>query len=118
VTRPSGYQLNGVERIDNPLNNFQLISLVVASQKRILIDSCLQHAAAVFNKPSTVLWIGTSPKQFGYNIHKNIIANKPKHASQLVNSYLFDYNFQDNDFECPYSSPDEMFDIGHILNSI
>lgn len=118
VTRPSGYQLNGVERIDNPLNNFQLISLVVASQKRILIDSCLQHAAAVFNKPSTVLWVGTSPKQFGYNIHKNIIANKPKHASQLVNSYLFDYNFQDNDFECPYSSPDEMFDIGHILNSI
>ena len=118
VTRPDGYHLNGVERIDGPLNSFQLFSLVVVAEKRVLIDSCLQHAAATFNKPSTVLWIGTSPKQFGYNIHKNIVANKPKHASQLVDSYLFDYKFQDNDFECPYNSPDEMFDMGQVLNSI
>lgn len=118
ITRPNGYQLEGVERIDSPLSNFELFALMVVSQKRILIDSCLQHAAAAFNKPSTVLWVGTSPNQFGYRIHNNIVAKLPKKASQQINSYLYDYAFQDNMHECPYMSVGEIFDINNILQQV
>ena len=72
VTRPDGYQLPGAERIDRPLSNMELFSLLVTSQKRVLIDSCLQHAAAALKLQSTILWVGTSPTVFGYSSHKNI----------------------------------------------
>ena len=119
VTRPGGYKLPGVEVVDYPLNNYELFALVGVSEQRVLIDSCLQHAAAAFNKRSLVLWIGTSPEQFGYlDFHKNIIAKQPKIASQLVGSYLFNYNFHDHDHENPYYSPHEMFNFEDVLNLI
>ena len=119
VTRPGGYKLHGVEVVDYPLSNFELFALVAASEQRVLIDSCLQHAAAAFNKRSLVLWIGTSPKQFGYlDYHKNIVAKPPKVASQLIGSYLFDYSFHEQDHENPYYSPHEMFNFEDVLNLI
>jgi hypothetical protein len=47
--------------------NMELFSLLLVSQKRVLIDSCLQHAAAAaaLGLSSVVLWVGTSPKVFG-----------------------------------------------------
>ena len=54
------------------MSNFELFSLVRASAKRVLIDSCLQHAAAAYKLPSTVLWIGTHPEMFGYSMHTNM----------------------------------------------
>lgn len=117
VTRPNGYELEGVERIDYPLENFELFALLIRAQKRILIDSCLQHAAAAFNKTSTVLWIGTSPNQFGYRIHNNIEAKLPHFASQRINSYLYQYQFQNNLIECPYIEVQEMFDLNEVLSN-
>ena len=114
VTKDGGYGLQGVERLDKHLSNIELFSLVAASQKRILIDSSLQHAAAAFRMPSTVFWIGTSPKVFGYKMHTNIVAKLPKKANQLVNSYMFDFNFDNNTHECPYMSINEMFDIENL----
>ena len=111
LTKPTGYMLEGIERIDSYMTNIELFSLLAASSKRILIDSCLPHASVALNLPSTVFWIGTSPKVFGYNIHHNIIANPPKRHNQLIDSYLFDYDFQDNKQECPYFTVNEMFDI-------
>lgn len=118
VTRESGYQLNNVERLDIPLENTDLFALVASSQKRILIDSCLQHFSAALNLKSNVFWIGTSPKIFGYNIHNNIISKKTKIANQLINSYTFDFDFSNNTHECPYMSLNEMFDIKEILNQL
>lgn len=118
VTRPDGYQLEGVERVDQQLSNIELFSILVNAQKRVLIDSCLQHAAAAFKLPSTVLWIGTSPTVFGYRLHNNIVANLPKKANQLIGSYLFDYQFENNLHECPYMELRDMFDIDQILNNI
>lgn len=111
VTKQGGYGLQNVERLDKPLSNIELFSLVAASRKRILIDSVLQHASAAFRMPSTVFWVGTSPKVFGYNMHTNIVAKLPKKANQLINSYMFDFNFDNNTHECPYMSINEMFDI-------
>ena len=118
VTRPDGYQLPGAERIDGPLSNMELFSLLVTSQKRVLIDSCLKHAAAALKLQSTVLWVGTSPTVFGYNSHKNIIAKLPKKANQLIGSYLFDYQFENNMHECPYMDVKDMFNIEEIFKSI
>lgn len=118
VTRPGGYELEGVERVENKLSNMELFALLVMSQKRVLIDSCLQHAASALNLPSTVLWIGTSAVNFGYKLHTNIQARLPKKASQLIGSYVFDYQFQNNLHECPYMDVNEIFDINQILSNI
>ena len=87
---------HGVEAITQPLTNFELVSILAVSQKRVLIDSSLQHAAAAMKLPSTVLWVGTSPKVFGYNMHANIEAKLPTEHSKLIDSYLFDYSFEGN----------------------
>jgi len=118
ITRPDGYQLEGVERIDQPLPNIELFAILVDAQKRILIDSCLQHAVASFKLPSTVFWIGTSPTVFGYKLHNNVVANLPKKANQLIGSYLFDFQFDNNIHECPYIEVKDIFDINAIINNL
>jgi len=96
----------------------ELFGMLTVSSKRFLIDSSLQHAAVAINLKSTVFWVGTSPNVFGYELHNNIIANKPKKKNQLIGSYLFDYQFDHNVHECPYNTLDEMFDINNLLNNI
>ena len=118
VTRPDGYPLDNVERLDQKMSNMELFSLVVKAQKLVLIDSCLQHAAAALNKKSTVLWVGTSPKVFGYKMHTNLEANLPKRANQLIGSYTFDFQFENNIHECPYMDVKQIFDINTILSNI
>lgn len=119
ITRPDGYQLQGnIERVDRPLSNLELFSLLMMSQKRVLIDSSLQHAAAAYGLQSTVLWIGTAPSVFGYKVHNNIKAKLPATANQLINSYMFDYQFENNFHECPYINVEDMFDINQVLSSI
>jgi hypothetical protein len=119
VTRENGYKLNhpSVKVIDQPMTNLNLFALLLNSSKRVLIDSCLQHAAAALNLPSTVLWVGTSPILFGYNQHTNIIANLPKRANQLIDSSLFDYQFSNNAYQCPYMDVKEIF-TEETLNQI
>lgn len=118
VTRPDGYELAGVERIAAPLSNLELFAILVDAQKRVLIDSCLQHASAAFKLPATVLWVGTSPTVFGYKLHNNIVAKLPKKANQVIGSYLFDFQFENNLHECPYMELKEMFDIDAVIKSI
>jgi len=100
------------------MSNMELFALLVASKKRILIDSSLQHAAAALNLKSTVLWVGTSPKVFGYKLHNNIEAKLPKRANQLIGSYTFDYQFENNIHECPYMNIKDIFDVSNILSAI
>jgi len=118
VTRPDGYVLENVERLEQKMSNMELFALLVASKKRILIDSSLQHAAAALNLKSTVLWVGTSPKVFGYKLHNNIEAKLPKRANQLIGSYTFDYQFENNIHECPYMNIKDIFDVSNILSAI
>lgn len=116
ICRQPDQGINGAEVVTENLSNMELLSLLTFSQKRVLIDSCLQHAAAALNLPSTVLWIGTSPKIFGYNLHTNISANLPENV-KLPDSYLFDYNFHGMVHECPLVDLN-IFDESEVLNSI
>ena len=119
VTREKGYKLNhpSVKIVDGPMTNLNLFALLQNSSKRILIDSCLQHVASAMNLPSTVLWVGTSPTLFGYKQHNNIVANLPKRANQLIDSSLFDYQFAENAYQCPYMDVKEIFSE-ETLNNI
>lgn len=118
IGRDPGHALQGVEFVNKPMINHELFACLVFSEKRVLIDSCLQHAAAAMNLKSTVLWIGTSHKNFGYDTHDNILAKPPKGNVKLIDSYLFDYSFDGIVHECPYMDFQEMFDINDIYKSI
>lgn len=118
VKKPSSEALDGVEVIEDPMSNMELTSILLNSQKRILIDSCLQHAAAALKLPSVVLWNGTSPKVFGWELHTNIQAEKPA-KFKLPNSYLFDFDFIGVEAEYPYVDEDEeIFDFNKIIEAV
>lgn len=110
-------QLQNCIRIDQILQKKVLFGLLECSEARLLIDSSLQHAAAALNLPSTVVWIATQPEIFGYDIHKNIIPNE-SFPRGTADSYLHDYNFTGAIYECPYTNPDQIFNIDAILETL
>lgn len=114
ITRENSPQIPGAEVVNYPMSNMELFGLVAASEKRFLIDSCLQHAAAALNLPSTVFWVGTTPENFGYEMHTNIKSLPPKGNTKLIDAYLFDYSFDGQLHECPYQDLSEMFDMNAI----
>ncbi len=100
-------------------DNFRaLIVLISLSDKRLLMDSFGQHAAAALGKPSTVCWVVNSPKVFGYEMHTNILANPETVKPELKAAYLSKYNIGGDLIEFPYNDEREIFDIGKILYSI
>lgn len=117
ICRQGSYTLNNVGVIsDENLSYMDLLSVLLISEKRVFIDSAFQHAAAALNLPSTVLWIGTSPVLLGYDLHKNIVANKPA-KFKLPDSYLFEYNWEGVMYECPYTD-DNIFNTNEVLDTI
>jgi hypothetical protein len=116
VCRDQAQALRGVEVVSEKMSNTELLFLNAMATKRLLIDSCLQHGAAALGLPSTVLWIGTSPKTFGYNLHINIEAKMPEKV-KLPDSYLFDYSFHGPLHECPFNESD-FFDAQEIAATV
>ena len=118
ITRPACEVLDDVEVIKDPMTNMELVSTLLHSEKRILIDSCMQHAAAALKIPSVVLWNGTSPEVFGWDMHTNIQAKKPAKC-KLPNSVLFDFDFMGVEAEYPYIDDDEeIFDFDKIVEAV
>jgi hypothetical protein len=118
VCKPSSRKLPNVEVLDEQMSPMEIFLLLAIADKRILIDSCLQHAAAALNVESDVFWVGTSPKNFGYVLHNNIVANPPTNVTKMIDSYLFDYSFDGVTHECPYFTIDEMFNVSDIIQNI
>jgi hypothetical protein len=107
---------DGAEVVKEPMLNMELLSILLVSSKRILIDSCLQHASAALGLKSTVLWVGTDPKVFGYELHDNIKC-KDLGDFKLPDSYLFNFSFNGELYECP-SIDGDLFDLDRIIDSI
>lgn len=118
ICRENSYELRNAQRVSNPMTNFELFSLLLASDKRLLIDSSLHHAAAAYDLESTVLWVGTDPKMFGYPIHKNIRAKDPSGDINKIDSYLFDYDFNGHFHEYPYYDHERLFDTKEVLKEL
>lgn len=107
---------NTVKITDNLRNLFCYIHL---SDKILAIDSFVQHAAAALNKKATVGWIANSPKVFGHNIHKNIIANGAKSFRHKIDSYFQEYDWIGGKFhECPYDNLNDIFDKNDFIKSL
>ena len=121
VTKINSPKLKGANHIfasqQQTLSLMEFFSVLLHSDKRILIDSSLQHAAAAVNKPSTVLWNGTSPTVFGYDIHTNITTKIP-YDFKLPGSYLFDFDFNGNEIEYPFTDDQELFNVDEIIASV
>jgi len=121
ITKINSPKLKGANHIfasqQQTLSLMEYFSVLLHSDKRILIDSSLQHAAAATNKPSTVLWNGTSPTVFGYDIHTNITTKIP-YDFKLPGSYLFDFDFNGNEVEYPFTDDQELFNIDDIIASV
>lgn len=95
-----------------------LFCVLTLSHQRLLIDSFSQHAAAALNMSSTVCWITNTPKKIGYSIHRNISANISDNEKNIhtVDSVLDKYDFSGNrQWQCPYTSVEDIFNIDEIL---
>jgi hypothetical protein len=101
------------------LSNTELIGLLELTDKRLLIDSSLQHGAACLGLKSTVLWNATSPAIFGHNLHDNIQA-KEKPAKENPSAYLFKFQFDQNPQEMPYEDDDlkDLYNLDQIIASL
>ena len=121
VTKFNSPKLEGAEHIfatpQQSLSMMEFFSILLHAKKRILIDSSLQHAAAAMGKKSTVLWNGTSPKVFGYDMHDNICTEIP-YDFKLPGSYLFDFDFNGPEHEYPFTEDTKLFDINKIIESV
>lgn len=115
VCRSKENALPDVEVVTEAMSNMEFLSLLLHSTKRLLIDSCLQHAAYAMGLKSTVCWIGTSPSIFGYDFHINLKTTLPE--NKLPDSYLFDYNFNGSVYECPFID-EQIFDSNDIANTL
>jgi len=116
ICRSKEQGIPGAEVVHDTMTNMELFSLLLFSERRILIDSCLQHASVALGLKSTVLWVSTSPKVFGYPMHDNIKAEIPE-GIKLPDSYLFDYNFHGLNHECPITDLN-MFDVPTVISTL
>lgn len=115
ICRNANNVIEGTEPVFKPMTNMELFSMLLVSEKRVLIDSCMQHAAAAMGLKSTVLWIGTSPIIFGYGSNINIVAELPD--IKLPDSYLFDFSFHGSTQECPFID-ENIFDLNIVNENI
>lgn len=103
----------------NALDGFRSIAILLQlSKKRLLIDSFTQHLAAAMDVKSTVCWVTTKPKIFGYKIHDNVIAEPFTKEPQIQNSVYQPFNLAQDISSIPYNDLKEVFNINKIVESI
>lgn len=120
-TKMNSRKLEGVNVIEwnqkMRLSTMEYLSILIHSDKRVLIDSCLQHAAKALGLPSVVLWNATDSCVFGYSENINIKTKKPQNF-KLPNSYLFDFDFMSPAEQYPFNENEELYNINQIFESI
>ena len=113
IRRQDQIELNNAESYVTNLRQTAL--MLLQSDRRLLIDSFMQHVAAAFGLNSTVLWGCNSPIVLGYDIHDNIYGNFK--AGDLKNSVYEPYDIVGDPTQI-VSSPVEMFDVDVIIQSL
>ena len=101
------------------LDSWRSIAIMLSlSTKRLLIDSSSMHISTALNLPSVVGWIGTNPKVFGYDLHKNIIANEPTKEINLESNIYQKHLLYEDISTFPYINFSEVFDTQSIINAL
>lgn len=97
------------------MNPRQLALSIMLSDKRLFIDSYMQHASAALGFQSTVVWVVNSPNVLGYELHKNIISNF--NNGELRNSMYEAYDILGDPINLS-NAPNDIFDTKKILESL
>jgi hypothetical protein len=111
---PEQPALQGAEMVNLPMR--ELMAVFPLTTKRILIDSSGAHIATALGLQSTVLYIGNSPKVFGYDTNINITPQ-----ANIINN--FDkYTYLQDDIsgmvqQFPYDTVN-LFDINKIIEAV
>lgn len=113
IRRQDQIALNGAESFATNIRQTAL--MLLHSDRRLLIDSYLQHAAAAFGLKSTVLWGCNSPVALGYEMHNNIYGNFI--AGDLKNSVYEPYDIVGDPTQIA-SSPADMYNFDSIIKSL
>lgn len=113
VRRDDQIALTGCEYLS--LNPRQLALTIMLSDKRLFIDSVMQHCAAALGFPSTVVWIVNDPKVLGYSTHNNITSSF--NSGELRNSMYEAYDILGDPINIA-SLPNELFDAKKILETL
>jgi len=101
------------------MDGFRSIAILLKlSNKRLLIDSFTQHLSAALNLPSTVCWITTKPKTFGYPMHTNIQANTPNLKIDFPSNLYQPFGLSQDITSCPYYKQEDIFDDSLIIKSL
>jgi ADP-heptose:LPS heptosyltransferase len=114
IKSPEQPIFQGVEPLTLPYR--ELYAVFPLSTKRLFIDSFAQHTAAALGLLSTVVWIGNSPKVFGYPENTNILPN----ANVINNLDKFTYLIDDISGQVqqfPYDTVN-LFDINKIIEAV
>lgn len=96
----------------------QVMAVSMLSEKRLVMDSFLQHGLAALNMPATALWIVNSPKVFGYDIHTHVLANPFTVVPELRNSYFEKFSIGGDEVEFPYRNESEIFSVYDVISAI
>ena len=113
IRRQDQMALNGAESFVTNLRQTAL--MLLHSDRRLLIDSYLQHAAAAFGLKSTVLWGCNTPVVLGYDLHDNIYGNFS--PGDLKNSVYEPYDIVGDPSQIA-SSPADMYNVEAIIRSL
>lgn len=113
IKRDDQISLNNAEPLS--LNPRQLAMSLILSDKRLLIDSYLHHAAAALSLPSTVLWIANSPDVLGYKLHTNIESSF--NIGSLRNSLYDPFDIIGDPINLS-TTPNDLFNTDIILESL
>lgn len=113
IRRDDQIALTGCEYLS--LNPRQLAMAIMLSDKRLFIDSYMQHAAASLGLSSTVVWVVNSPNVLGYDIHKNI--DSKFNDGSLRNSMYEAYDIIGDPINLA-SIPNDLFDVNKILETL
>lgn len=116
LSRPDQLPIAGATMFSSD-NIRDLFALIAISEKRIGIDSFMQHCAAAFNLPSTVCWITNSSDVFGYKIHTNIEpALEYNQSISHIDGIYSKYDFTGTKaYDYPFNTFD-IFDIDTIIS--
>lgn len=109
--------LQNCQRFEQIVPKKTLFAMLMFSTKRVLVDSCLQHAAAALKLPSNVAWFATQPEVFGYKLHSNY-APKELLGNGTIDSYLYDYNFTGQPHECPFNDYSKLIDYNKLVADV
>jgi len=95
-----------------------LVVLIKLSKKRLFMDSFAQHTSKALDLSSVVLWIANTPKQFGYDTHKNIVAQEENATPELRHSIFSKYNIGGDLLEFPYEREEDIFNVDEVLEAL